>query len=433
MTIALPGGVELKLVKVEPGSFTNTDINKTITLTRKYWIGETEVTQGQYAAIMEGVVNEKGETCKPRPSYCTGDDRLPVERVSWYDAMAFCRKLNSLHEGKLPQGYRFDLPTEAHWEYAARGGAEGIKRDKAYRYSGGDDVAQVAWCKTTSGNKPHKVGELRPNELGIYDTNGNLWEWCSDVFKMNFSTKPVVDLEEGGVFGGERVIRGGCYFTPPEDFNVFTRHGDDPSVRDAKIGFRVALVWDKKTDGAWAGNVMKGTKKTVRLFNKDELGVDVLNANQIVLLGYPSEHMRILREGLKQEFGADKVSFQEDNGMMSYAQQIKAIVEKTPSVVLMNVSRRYAKDDTQRSLFEKIIQYDMKFLSDSSIPFFFIVSDKALPEDDEYEVKHGGYKAKLQELNQAIVDSCRQRKIVVLDESSPFSEVAGKIRELSLQ
>ena len=253
--------------------------------------------------------------------------------------------------------------------------------------------------------------------------NGNLWEWCSDVFKMNYSTKPVVDPEEGGVFGGDRVIRGGCYFTPPEDFNVFTRHGEDPSLQDAKIGFRVALVWEKKTDGAWAGKVMKGTKKTVRLFNKDELDVDVLAANQIVLLGYPSEYVKTLRESMKREFGAEKVSFQEDNGMMFYTQQMKAIVEKTPSVVIMNISRRYAKDDTKKSLFEEIIQYDMKFLNDSSIPCLFIVSDKSLPEDALYE-------AKLKELNQSIVDLCRQKGIAVLNETSSLSEIAKKIRDL---
>ena len=160
--------------------------------------------------------------------------------------MAFCKKLNSLYEGKLPQGYRFDLPTEAQWEYAARGGAEGVKRARAYRYSGGDDVTQVAWCKTTSGNKPHKVGELRPNELGIYDMNGNLWEWCSDVFKMNFSTKPVVDSEEGGVFGHLGY--------PVSDEEIYSGDGD---VKDRVSHFEHGdIVWKAKENRIHVGRTI---------------------------------------------------------------------------------------------------------------------------------------------------------------------------------
>ena len=168
---------------------------------------------------------------------------------------------------------------------------------------------------------------------------------------------------------------------------------------------------------------MKSTKKTVRLFNKDELDADALKESQIVLLGYPSDYMKMLRESMQQEFGEANVSFQEDNGMMFYTQQMKTIVEKSPSVVILNVSRRYAKDDTKKSLFEEIIQYDMKFLRDSSIPCLFIVSDKDLPEDALFKVK-------LQEVNQSIVDLCRQKGVAVMNETSSFAEVVKKVREL---
>ncbi len=416
LRFALPNNETLEMMKVKRGTFfmREADYCQEVTFSHDFWIGRYEVTEAQYMAVMGK--SKIGE----------GGGKMPRNKVAWKDAKEFCEKLNKLcynHE-EWRLGYYFALPTEAQWEYAARGGAQGAARGKNYRYSGSDDVTQVAWCKTTSDNKPHKVGELRPNELGIYDMNGNVWEWCSDVFKKNDSKKPVVDAEEGGVFGGNRVIRGGCYCTPPEDFNVFTRHGEDPSLQDVKNGFRVALVWEKKTDGAWAGKVMKGTKRTVRLFSKDELDVDVLAEGQIVLLGYPSDYIKSLRENLRQEFGKDKVSFQEDNGMMFYTQQMKSIVEKTPSVVIMNISRRYAKDDTKKSLFEEIIQYDMKFLNDSSIPCLFIVSDKSQPEDVLYE-------AKLKELNQSIVNICDQKGISVLNETSPLSEVVKKIRELT--
>ena len=236
MTIALPGGVELKLVKVEPGSFTNTDFNKKIKLTREYWIGETEVTQGQYAAIMDGVVNEKGETCKRHPSSFTGNDRLPVECVSWYDAMAFCKKLNSLYEGKLPQGYRFDLPTEAQWEFAARGGNE----SKGYVYSGGNDIETVAWYVINSEKRTHPVGGGQANELGLYDMSGNVWEWCRDWYKRDWDH----DLEtlSGMKEGSLRVIRGGSWSSAAEYCLPSYRYAFDPLFRGIATGFRVALV-----------------------------------------------------------------------------------------------------------------------------------------------------------------------------------------------
>jgi len=152
-----------------------------------FYIGKHEVTQAQWKAVMGS-----------NPSHFKGDN-LPVERVSWKDCQTFIRKLNEL------TGLRFRLPTEAEWEYTARGG----NRSRGYKYSGGDDLGSVGWYYGNSGNKTHPVGQKRANELGLHDMSGNVCEWCSDWYGdySSFSqTNPT-----GPVSGKYRVIRGGDY------------------------------------------------------------------------------------------------------------------------------------------------------------------------------------------------------------------------------
>ena len=152
-----------------------------------YYIGKTEVTQALWKAVM-------GSNWS-----CFKGDDLPVEQVSWNDCQEFIRKLNSL------TGQNFRLPTEAEWEFACRGG----NNSRGYKYSGSNYIDNVAWYGDNSGDKTHPVATKLPNELGIYDMSGNVWEWCSDWYDKYSSgaqTNP-----KGPYDGSCRVRRGGSW------------------------------------------------------------------------------------------------------------------------------------------------------------------------------------------------------------------------------
>ena len=183
-----------------------------------YYIGRYEVTQKEWQAVM-------GDN----PSKFYGDN-LPVENVSWNDCQDFINKLNQL------TGLKFRLPTEAQWEYAARGG----KQSKGYKYSGSDKIRDVAWYYGNSGIKTHKVGTKHPNELGIYDMSGNVWEWCGDCYysySSSAQTNPT-----GPSSGSARVLRGGSWSNDAGSCRVSIRGSINPSFRDYTYGFRVVLV-----------------------------------------------------------------------------------------------------------------------------------------------------------------------------------------------
>ena len=250
-SIALPNGVKLELVKVEAGTFTMSardggnypdEVTHRATLTKDFYIGQTEVTQAQWKAVMNN-----------NPSNFKGDD-LPVETVSWNDAMAFCEKLNST--GKAPSGWKFTLPTETQWEYAARGG----KKSKGYKYSGSDKADEVAWYYENSGNsrlddsswddvkldsnhsKTHPVGQKKANELGLYDMSGNVYEWCLDD-KQDRSDKLKAEFTRGNDSGGSyRGFRGGGWFSIIRDCRSGHMISNACFYRYRDLGFRVALV-----------------------------------------------------------------------------------------------------------------------------------------------------------------------------------------------
>ena len=181
-----------------------------------YYIGETEVTQELWEAVMGN-----------NPSYFKGSNK-PVERVSWDDCQEFIRKLNQ------KTGKNFCLPTEAQWEYAARGG----NKSRGYKYAGSNTIGDVAWYYDNSSSSTHPVGTKLPNELGLYDMSGNVWEWCSDWdgdYSTSSQTNPM-----GPSTGSDRVLRGGCWYNGAHYCRVAYRYSSNPDRRIFNSGFRLA-------------------------------------------------------------------------------------------------------------------------------------------------------------------------------------------------
>ena len=182
-----------------------------------YYIGKTEVTQALWKAVMGS-----------NPSYFKGDN-LPVEQVSWDDCQKFIRKLNAL------TGQNFRLPTEAEWEFACRGGNNSC----GYKYSGSNYIDNVAWYDGNSGNKTRPVATKLPNELGIYDMTGNVWEWCSD-WKGDYSSGAQTN-PKGPYDGSGRVIRGGSWCFSAGFCRSSSRYYFSPDLRFNGHGLRLSL------------------------------------------------------------------------------------------------------------------------------------------------------------------------------------------------
>ena len=233
------GGVSFDMIWVEGGTFCMGATSEqgddaygdeepvhSVTLSG-YYIGKTEVTQ----ALWESVMCSNPSTIQ--------DNDLPVENVSWDDCQEFIRKLNSL------TGQNFRLPTEAEWEFACRGG----NNSRGYKYSGGNDIDNVAWNTDNSGRKTwlrgisgrrvHHVATKLPNELGIYDMSGNVFEWCSDWYgdySIHAQTNP-----KGSDDGVYRVLRGGSWGINARSCRSSYRSGGSPSFRSSYLGLRLAL------------------------------------------------------------------------------------------------------------------------------------------------------------------------------------------------
>ena len=222
-------GVSFEMVRVEGGTFTmggtaeqgsdaDEDEKPTHQVTlSSYSIGKTEVTQALWQAVMGS-----------NPSDFNGSN-LPVEKVSWEDCQTFIRKLNAL------TGKTFRLPTEAEWEYAARGG----NKSRGYKYSGSNTLSNVAWYDDNSSNKTHPVATKASNELGIYDMTGNVWEWCSDWYGSYSSSSQYNPT--GSNTGSSRVLRGGSWFSNARYCRVSIRDRYTPAGRGDYLGLRLAF------------------------------------------------------------------------------------------------------------------------------------------------------------------------------------------------
>ena len=238
-------GVSFNMIKVDGGTFmmgaTDDDTEAyddekprhSVTLS-DYWICETEVTQALWQAVMGG-----------NPSYFR-DGNLPVDKVSWFDCDTFITKLNQL------TGESFRLPTESEWEYAARGGNKSL----GYKYSGSNNLDDVAWYWRNSGDsylsgeysedtvihngcRTHPVKKKSPNELGLYDMSGNVWEWCSDWYD-SYSSNALTD-PHGPTTGSSRVCRGGSWICVAGYCRVSLRSWCAPVTINRNNGFRLAL------------------------------------------------------------------------------------------------------------------------------------------------------------------------------------------------
>lgn len=203
-----------------------------VSLSGSLWMGKTEVTQAQWQAVM-----------RSNPSHFRGNDR-PVEKVSWSDAMEFCRKLTARERGagRLSSKYEYTLPTEAQWEYACRAGTTGEHA--------GAPLAAHAWFKDNASNAAQPVARKKANRWGLHDMHGNVWEWCRDWYRADYGGYPggtKANNPIGPASGTARITRGGSWNSPVESCRSANRNRNDPTFRHSAIGFRVVLRTVRKT------------------------------------------------------------------------------------------------------------------------------------------------------------------------------------------
>ena len=213
------------LVAIKAGTFQR--IRFPVTITRDFWLGKYEVTQGEFATVLGR-----------NPSHFTGDTDRPVEKVTFFEAAAYCASVNQRERaaGRLSPDYEYRLPYEAEWEYACRAGGTNL-------FGFGDDATladQYAWTAENADTKTHPVGLKLPNAWGLYDMHGNVWEWCLDWFEP-YPPAPLTD-PTGPASSKFKVFKGGAWNQNAEFARSSSRFMMSPSNGIHFVGFRVALA-----------------------------------------------------------------------------------------------------------------------------------------------------------------------------------------------
>ena len=235
-------GINMKMIWVEGGDFLmgctseqgncdSDEQNVRRVTVDGFYIGMLEVTQSQWEKVLGTSVTQQRNKADPDwPFYGVGPD-YPMYYVSWNEAMEFCRLLSN------KTGRTYTLPTEAQWEYAARGG----NKNEGAKYAGSNMIDAVAWYTDNSGSSTHIVGSKRANALGIYDMSGNVWEWCKDWYAnayVSYDTNNPV----GPSSGDHRVYRGSSWYSTASSCRVANRNYSSPGYREGHIGFRVVCL-----------------------------------------------------------------------------------------------------------------------------------------------------------------------------------------------
>ncbi len=233
-------GINMKMVYVEGGSFTmgctgeqgsdcdDDESPNRYTKVNSFYIGMLEVTQSQWEKVMGTTIYQQKSKAGASNTYGTGPD-YPMYYVSWEETKEFCARLSR------QTGKNYSLPTEAEWEYAARGG----KKNEGTKYAGGWSIGDVAWYSDNSGSSTHVCGTKQANALGIYDMSGNVWEWCEDWYGPYLSYD--TDNPKGASSGSCRVNRGGGWGHGARICRVSDRNYLTPDSRGNYLGFRVVL------------------------------------------------------------------------------------------------------------------------------------------------------------------------------------------------
>ena len=310
-----------------------------VSVDKDFYIGKYEVTQAQYIALM-------GEN----PSKNVGNEK-PVERVTYYNAIEFCNKLNKITESTRPAGYEFTLPSEIQWEYACRAGTNSAFNNGKHLSNPkgvSEEIDEISWYKSNSDTKTHAVGMKKSNNWGIYDMHGNVAEWCLDAF----DNKGLVSKVNND---SKCAIRGGAYFFEPEKLRSASRGANPPNIQSSGVGFRIALVNNsnkpEKVEISANNDESQKTDNSVKSVNNDEspktqsiinAGVKIsvsVNGVKFPLIGCPAGEFTI--GSPEKETGRDtnekqrKISIKKGFYIGKYEitqGQYKAIMGNNPSV-----------------------------------------------------------------------------------------------------